>query len=305
MAIKVQCPSFDECIGEPSGNAVSHIEGALDFAHPMDAGIIKVLNNKLVNELFEGYVNSCVDLQSSLSLATGFRVNEKNNPELYSIILNCAAKLNIPVPYVVISRSVSGINAQTAGTDDFAYIAISSLLNCLLTEKEQHFVLGHECGHIALGHVVYHTAMDIIGNCGSLIPVVGNVIAGTIQYPMKAWSRRSEISADRAGLICCGDINVAKKALIKLEAGFMNVDDVDIDEYLHNSNRFISRSALGKYRELFMEHPIIPKRIEALDLFANSEKYYRITGNPIPDGANLIGDKELEQETNKIIKILL
>lgn len=305
MAIKVQCPDFDECVGVPNGNLASHIDGALDFAHPMDAGIIKVLNNKLVNELFEAYVNSCVDLQSSLSLATGFKVDKKNNPNLYSIILNCSNKLNIPVPYVVVSSSVSGINAQTAGTDDFSYIAISSLLNCLLTEKEQHFVLGHECGHIALGHVIYHTAMDIIGNCGSLIPIVGNVIAGTIQYPLKAWNRRSEISADRAGLICCGDINVAKKALIKLEAGFMNVDDVDIDEYLHNSNRFISKSALGKYKELFMEHPIIPKRIEALDLFANSEKYYRITGKTIPQNIKLFGDKELENETNRIIKILL
>lgn len=306
MGNTVKCPSFEDFIGgNTRRNTKTHVKEAVEFAHPIDASIIKILDNKLINELFEKYVDASVDLQSGLALSSSFKIDEKTNPELHCIILECADKLNIPVPYTVISRSVSGINAQTAGTDEFAYIAVSSLLSVLLSKEEQKFVLGHECGHIALGHVVYHTAMRTIGDLGNLVPIVGNLIAGTIQFPLNAWSRRSEISADRAGLICCEDIKTAKKALLKLEAGFMNIDNVDMDEYLENSKMFRNNNSLGKFTELFNEHPIIPKRIEALDLFANSEKYYKITHKPVPQSVKLISDSELEKRTNQIIKIIL
>lgn len=305
MANTVKCPSFDDFVnGRTRYNPQTHIKGAVEFAHPMDAGIIKVLDNKLINEMFEKYVDASVDLQNGLALSTSLKVDEKSNPDLYNTIVECSEKLNIPVPYTVVSSSVSGINAQTAGTDEFAYVAVSSLLTVLLSAQEQKFVIGHECGHIALGHIVYHTALGTLGMLGNLIPIVGDFIANTIQFPLNAWSRRSEISADRAGLICCGDITTAKKALLKLEAGFMDIDNVDIDDYLKNSKTFRKSNSLGKLTEIFQTHPIIPKRIEALELFANSEKYYRIANIPIPGGVRLIGDLELEKRTEQIIKVI-
>lgn len=311
MASKFNIPDFDEFMasgkqnGErKSGGTNSHKQDALNFAHPIDAGIIKVLDNKAVNELFEKYVDASVDLSMGLALSSSVKVSETTNPEIYYVIKDCSEKLNIPIPYTVISSSVKGINAQTAGTDEFAFIAVSSLLTALFNEDEQKFVLGHECGHIALGHVVYHTAISTIGTLGSLVPIVGNVLASTIQFPLNAWSRRSEISADRAGLICCGDLRTAKRSLLRLEAGFMSVDNIDIDEYLDNSMKFRKNNSLGKFTELFNEHPIIPKRIEALELFANSKKYYRCSGKSIPNDKHLIEDDELERKTEAIIKII-
>lgn len=300
----IKCPSFDDFLNGKTRRNTNHIQEAVEFAHPMDASIIKVLDNKLINEMFEKYVDASVDLQNGLALSTSLKVNEKTNPDLYNNIVLCSQKLNIPVPYTVVSSSVSGINAQTAGTDAFAYIAVSSLLTVLLSTEEQLFVLGHECGHIALGHVVYHTALGTLGTLGNLVPIVGDLIAKTIQFPLNAWSRRSEISADRAGLICCGNIITAKKALLKLEAGFMNIDQVNIDEYLQNSKTFRRSNSLGKLTEIFQSHPIIPKRIEALELFANSEKYYKITNKPVPADARLISNTELEKRTEQIIKVI-
>ncbi|MCH5187041.1 MAG: M48 family metallopeptidase [Oscillospiraceae bacterium] len=306
MNSAIKCPSFEEYVSQGAKpRSRLNVNESVEFAHPIDATIIKVLDNKLINELFSKYVGACVDLTEGLALASSIKVDENSQPELYAVLNECADKLGIDVPYTVISRSVPGINAQTVGTDEFSYIAISSLLNMLLSVEEQKFVLGHECGHVALGHVVYHTALRTIGNFGNLIPVVGAAIAATIQYPLNAWSRKSEISADRAGLICCGDVATAKKALLKLEAGFMNIDKLDVDDYLENTRKFRQGNALGKFTELFYEHPIIPKRMEALDLFANSEKYYRISGQEIPEGKRLLSDKELEKRTNEIIKILL
>ena len=43
-------------------------------------------------------------------------------------------------------------------------------------------------------------------------------------------------------------------------------------------------------------------RIKALDVFTNSEKYYRVTSQRISD--NLLSDHDLEYKIESIIKVL-
>lgn len=274
----------------------------LNFAHPVDAEIIRKLDNPAINGVFNKVVQTGIDASYGLALATGIHLSPSTYPELYEVVKECADALGIPVPYVIISDTVRGINACTAGTDQFAFIAISSLLPLVMKRDELKFVIGHECGHLALGHVVYHTAITMMGAAGGLLPLVGNIIAKTITYPLNAWSRRSEISADRAGLICCGDVTVAKRTLFKLEAGILNADSVDIDNYVRESEQVLEGTSIGKLAEYTMSHPIIPKRIKALDLFARSELYARINGAPV-DGRRL-SDAELTRDIEKIIAVM-
>ena len=51
-----------------------------------------------------------------------------------------------------------------------------------------------------------------------------------------------------------------------------------------------------------MELSVIPKRIKALDIFMNSEKYYRATSQKA--STNLLSDYELEHNIESIIKVL-
>jgi len=46
----------------------------------------------------------------------------------------------------------------------------------------------------------------------------------------------------------------------------------------------------------------IPKRIEAIRLFARSELYYDLTGQPAPTGVELLTQVELDRLTNQIVK---
>lgn len=279
---------------------------ALNFAHPVDTALIEKLDNPVVNAVFNKIVQAGIDANYGLSLASGIRVSKNNYPEIYEIVEECAETLGIPVPYVMISNSVEGMNASTAGTEQFAFIAIGSMLPHAINKEELRFVIGHEFGHLVMGHVVYHTAMNIMGMAGGLIPLVGSVIAKTISYPLNAWSRRSEISADRAGLICCGDLETAQRTLIKLEMGLLNVDNIDIDSYTRDSAHIHSNLGLGDIKELMYEHPIIPKRLKALDLFCRSQIYFRIK-NPSAgsqEGKRLLSDEELKNETEKILEIL-
>lgn len=275
---------------------------ALEFAHPVDQSIIRTLDNPAINAVFNKIVQTGIDANYGLALATGIHVSQKAYKPFYDIVVECARQLEIPVPYVIISDSVHGINACTAGTNQFAFIAISTMLPVVFSSEEMKFVIGHECGHLALGHVVYHSAISMMGAAGGLLPLVGPVIAKTISYPLNAWGRRSEISADRAGLICCGNIDVAKRALLRLEGGLLNIDSIDIDEYVKESERMLGNTSIGKYAEFNMQHPIIPKRIKALDLFSRSEVYMKHTGQPIE--VDSLGWNQLSKETEKIIEVM-
>ncbi len=274
----------------------------LEFAHPVDQSVIKTLDNPAINAVFNKIVQTSIDANYGLILATGIHVSQNAYRQLYEIVVECAKELEIPVPYVIISDSVHGLNACTAGTNQFAFIAISTMLPVVFSFEEMKFVIGHECGHLALGHVVYHSAVSMMGAAGGLLPLVGPVIAKTISYPLNAWGRRSEISADRAGLICCGDINIAKRTLLRLESGLLNIDSVDINEYVKESERMLDNTSIGKFAEFNMQHPIIPKRIKALDLFSKSEVYGKHIGQPID--ADSLGWDQLSKETEKIIEVM-
>lgn len=275
---------------------------ALEFAHPIDQSIIKALDNPAINAVFNKIVQTGIDANYGLALATGIHVSQNAYKQLYEIVVECAKELGIPVPYVIISDSVHGLNACTAGTNQFAFIAISTMLPVVFSLEEMKFVIGHECGHLALGHVVYHSAISMMGAAGGLLPLVGPIIEKTISYPLNAWGRRSEISADRAGLICCGDINVAKRALLRLEGGLLNIDSIDIDEYVKESERMLDNTSIGRFSEFNMQHPLIPKRIKALDLFSKSEVYKKYTGQLID--ADSLEQDQLAKETEKIIEVM-
>lgn len=145
----------------------------------------------------------------------------------------------------------------------------------------------------------------MLGSAAQLVPVVGPSIAKAITFPLQAWSRRSELSADRAGLICCGDLDTASKTLLKLDLGLGAVTaagtapkiDVNVKEHVNSANRMLSRNTIEKYGELLESHPLLSKRIEALELFARSELYYRFTEREAPVGVQLLSDEELNRRT--------
>ena len=197
---------------------------------------------------------------------------------------------------------VGALNAITFGSDEEPYIAISPLLLNVMDLEQLKFIIGHECGHIAMGHLLYHSVVSLATAFSTAIPIIGPIVNKVGILPLKAWSRRSEISADRAGLLCCNSCEVAKRTLLQLAIPFMDASKIDIDDYINNSEKYLQKGIIRKLNEFDDAHPIIPKRIHALDKFAKSEKYYKLTNQTIPVGA--ISDLELERQIEGIIKIL-
>ncbi len=284
---------------------VSHVRQSLAFAHPVDAGIIRILDMPLIKRTAESLLDDFVDMKYGYQQSTGVPLSEYANKALFDVVHGCAESLKISMPRVTVSGEF-GINAATYGTDNACYVVIGSLLNRLFPIDEQAFVIGHECGHIALGHMLYHTVLGYIAAMGTSLPMVGPIIAQTAGLPLAHWSRCSEITADRAGLICCKDPSAAKRALYHIAAGASDISGTDeqvVDSYVESAKAFLADNNIGKYQEFLLPHPHISKRIEALDLFSRSEKYYRVTGLHVPSGTKLLSDEELEQRTTEIFKI--
>lgn len=275
----------------------------IPYAVPVDKKIISTIDNPVTTEFIKSYVNASTDITYGQIIAESILSSPSCYPEVYNVAKKCAEKLCMPMVDVYISPLVSGMNAITIGTDDETCIILGSLLTAILNEEQLAFVIGHEMGHIASGHILYHTALQNLRNSITLIPIVGDLIYKATVLPLFSWYRRSELTADRAGLLCCGNVETALDTMLQLMAGFMDTSKVDVNEYIEKSSGALDKNFFRKIGELTQSHPLTVKRLKALQLFSESKKYERCNGVRIQD-KELLSDAELEAQTEAIVKIM-
>lgn len=295
-------PSFREYVEEQQRNRVG-TDGVPAYAHPVDQWILRTLGSLPVRSVLDKAIDAYISSQMGQELATGISIDGKSFPDLFDVLSHCARTLGIPIPHAVAMNSVELFNAFTAGTDEYAFIGITAGLCQHFSHEEASFVIGHECGHIVSRHMEYHTLVSILtGTLAAYLGPLGALLARTAGVPLRAWARRSEVTADRAGLLCCGELKVAERALLRLAAGLADVDQVDIEDYLRKARDIEQYHGLSGWQQLFMTHPLIPKRIEALRLFARSEIYFEVSDNPVPAGMQVLSRAELDRRVNDIVK---
>ncbi len=132
---------------------------------------------------------------------------------------------------------------------------LSSSIIERMSDDELKFVIGHEYGH----YFYRHTS----------IPETANPVS-VLRKGML--SRASEISADRIGLIACGNVKAATSVIIKLTTG---LDEKNV--------KFNISALLKQYKELLKfgpsaeeamsSHPLFLIRLKALVLFSRTKQY--------------------------------
>ena len=250
------------------------------YAYPGDQKVLRTLGQITpVTLVVEAAVRLQKDLLRSELLGTTVKVTERQFPKLHQIVVACAARLQIPVPTVYVSPDVGVLNAHTFGTNEDSFIVINGVLVDHLTDEELHFVIGHECGHIQNNHVVYMTALYYLMYAANAF-VRWVVTPATMA--LQAWARQAEVTCDRAGLLCCGEMDPAVSALTRLALGSHRLaEKLDIEEYLKQLDE--GREGMGRVMELFRTHPYLPKRVEALRLFAQTHFYLKSSGQDVAD----------------------
>jgi Zn-dependent protease with chaperone function len=148
-------------------------------------------------------------------LGHAVKVGPTQFPRVHNIAVQCARELGIATPTMYIQNNPS-MNAATYGTNDDSFIIVHSALVDHFSDEELLSVIGHECGHIHNSHVVYLTAMHYLQFMAS---VFVRWIVEPATLALKAWSRRAEITCDRASLLCSKNLDVSTRALTKLALG--------------------------------------------------------------------------------------
>lgn len=195
-------------------------------------------------------------------LGGAVRVGPHQFSRLDSITAECAAILNVPAPEVFVVNNPR-FNAVTFGVDRSFIILHSSLVDAF-TPEELLYIVGHELGHIKSEHVLYLNAAWFLAQGAAAY--FGRVILLPARMALEAWMRKAELTADRAGLICCQDPEVASLALIKLALGSLGLmSQINIEEYLRQSEEL--RGGYGPLAEFFQTHPFIANRIQELRAF--------------------------------------
>ena len=259
-------------------------EGAA-YAYGGDLRVKKTLDSlRPVRLAVEASVRLWKSVARGELLGTAVKVSPQQFPKIDALVEQASKALHIPRPTVYIAPQLGELNAHTFGTDEDAYIVMNGALVDHLTESELLFVLGHECGHIQNNHVVLTTALYYLMNAANRF-LAWIVTPATMA--LSAWSRRAEITCDRAGLICARNLDTAEAVLLKLALGSKKLyDQLNVEAFLdqlRQSTKEAGRGGglsdkIGKLTELFHDHPYVPRRIEALRIFAESHYYKALTG---------------------------
>jgi Zn-dependent protease with chaperone function len=229
-------------------------------------------------------------------LGGGVRVTSEQFPRIYNSLVYCSKKLGIPIPETFVHQNVE-LNAFTIGTNDDSVIVLNNGLVDQLSEEELRYVIGHECGHIQNGHVTYMYMAYLMAR-------VGYYFLWILIFPflmaLKHWSRQAEITADRAGLICCQDLQQAKQVMVKAALGSKELfNQVNMEEYMSQLEDL--KPNIGRLNEFFKTHPYLPKRVAALELYEQTENYISKKDGVFGEGSDL---HEVDKKVVEILKIL-
>lgn len=287
------------------------IAGVPDYAFSLDQQLRQQISAMgPVRTIAQSLVSFAVPYYKQIQNMQAVAVSSQQYPEIYSIGEDCAKRLGIGIPQIFVYFSPL-LNAYTIATDNVApMIVLSSALVEALEPLELKFVIGHECGHIHNLHGVYNTAVELMTNglakvILQSIPALAwleGIIQGGLMLFFLRWSRCAEITCDRAGLICCGDTTVAQMALAKLvTGGGEKLQQINFQAYLEQISQV--QSTPVRLLELFSTHPLIPKRIQALQLFANCETFY--SWHPqLSDSTPRYSKVEADETCEKFIGVL-
>lgn len=265
------------------------------YAYSGDVRVLRTLRHaRPVRLAAEATVRAFKAWSKSDLLGQSVRVSARQYPRIHEIVRHCASTLEIPVPTVYIRQNFASINAGTFGTEDDSFILINSATVDRLTEEELMFVIGHECGHIQNQHVTYGTVLHFLTHLGA---VFVRWIVGPARLALNGWSRRAEITCDRAGLVCCNSLDVATSTMVKLAVGSQSLTEgIDIEAYLQQDEEL--RQGLGRVSELLLSHPYLPKRVRALRLFAESDYFRRRIGQ---SGGRTLA--EIDTEVDAVVSV--
>ncbi|MFP4114543.1 MAG: M48 family metallopeptidase [Spirochaetota bacterium] len=259
------------------------------WEHPADRAALNALKQVPgLNEVVKFFLGMTGEKQIRLLfLSSAVRVSARQFPRLHKMVDEACRIFDVTDrPELYVTQNPM-LNAGAIGVKR-PFMTLNSSMLDTLDDDEILGVIGHELGHILSGHVLYKTLLWVLLNLTFFavrIPVAQIVLLGVIAA-LKEWDRKSELSADRAGLLVTQNPTVSNTLLMKL-AGGKHLDEMDLDEFLSQADDYDASGDLldGIYKVLnivWQSHPFPVLRVKAIQTWATDGSYERVLAGTYP-----------------------
>lgn len=206
----------------------------------------------------------------------GVRIHERQFPEVYERVQTLSKEMELKkVPEVFVIQSEGALNAFATRFFGRDMVVLYSEVFELAREQGQEeldFIIAHELAHVKRRHVWKNILI---------------VPAGFIPFLSQAYSRSCEYTCDRHAAFAIQNAAAAKRALTLLGIGKKMYTEVNEEAYREQIST--ESNGIVWLSEVLSSHPILPKRIQAIQQFEGSDArvYTQNTGR-IAIGATLI-----------------
>src|SRR5215218_1885912 len=200
------------------------------------------------------------DVARTELLGTAVKVSDQQYPRVFEAAKAAGAALRVRVP-VVFAAPSSSIKVKVLGTDDAPHLIVNLELAEKLDDTELVAAIAHELAHIQNGHILYTTALHYLNTSAAFF--VRWVVQPAVMT-LQAWSRRAEVTCDRAALLAVRDLDKTLHSLVRIELGLDKGSAFNADEYLRSLPDV--KKGIGRFAEVFRSNPYVPKRVQALRL---------------------------------------
>lgn len=219
-----------------------------------------------------------------LFLGNAVRIGPAQFPKLWLLHNEVTTTFDWPkVPELYISQTPF-FNAGAYGIDE-PFIVVNSAAVEMLDDDELRDVLAHELGHVMSGHALYRTIAAILAlvSLGAL-PMLAELALLPIRLAFLEWSRKSEHSADRAGLLGAQDIVVSQRLSMKMAGGGRGsgfAGQLNVEAFMQQAHDYASTTegldvVFKLLSTLALTHPMHTIRAAELQRWVASGEYDRI-----------------------------
>lgn len=212
------------------------------------------------------------------------RVGPAQLPTLWHLHNEVATTFDWPVvPELYVSQTPF-FNAGAYGIDQ-PFIVLHSAAIELLDGDELRVLLAHELGHVISGHALYRTIAAILAliSLGAL-PTLAGLAVLPVRLAFLEWSRKSELSADRAGLLGSQDIVAAQRLDMKMAGGGRGegfAAQLNVDAFMRQAHEYAASGegldvVYKVLSTLALTHPMHTVRAAELQRWVTGGDYDRI-----------------------------
>lgn len=259
----------------------------IELSHPLDAAALRNLQtfkglDFICKKVLEYGAERIVHIEN---IGNRMRVSPRQAPELHEMVKTACSVLDVPEVELYIELDAAP-NQWSYGVSSPFMVMTTGLLD-RLEPDEVLAAIGHEVGHILSRHVLYRIVALNIKNITSIIGQatlgIGQLISQGLVAALLEWYRKSELSADRAGLLVCQDVSVMISWMAKLAGGSSRyTTPVDTQAFLDQAAEYDApdQSTLDKIykflQEVDLRHPIPVVRAREIDAWSRSGDHLRV-----------------------------